>query len=83
MNTARMRSRPRGRSPWPANTLSAPIDARRILDRRGKPTGEVAACLASGANGHAAVPSGASTDCSVRKTLSRRGSNPFVLRSGG
>jgi enolase len=37
------------------------IVAREILDSRGNPTVEVEACLASGARGRAAVPSGAST----------------------
>ncbi|MHB8532408.1 MAG: phosphopyruvate hydratase [Solirubrobacteraceae bacterium] len=37
------------------------IHARQILDSRGNPTVEVEVALASGANGRAAVPSGAST----------------------
>ncbi len=37
------------------------LHARQILDSRGNPTVEVEALLASGANGRAAVPSGAST----------------------
>src|SRR6202035_3177505 len=37
------------------------IHARQILDSRGNPTVEVEVGLRSGAHGHAAVPSGAST----------------------
>src|SRR5205823_8080935 len=37
------------------------IHARQILDSRGNPTVEVEIGLRSGAHGHAAVPSGAST----------------------
>jgi len=37
------------------------VHARQILDSRGNPTGEVEIALRSGAHGHAAVPSGAST----------------------
>jgi enolase len=37
------------------------VHARQILDSRGNPTVEVEVALASGANGRAAVPSGAST----------------------
>jgi enolase len=37
------------------------VHARQILDSRGNPTVEVEIGLASGAHGHAAVPSGAST----------------------
>ncbi len=37
------------------------VKAREILDSRGNPTVEVEVCLASGAIGRAAVPSGAST----------------------
>ncbi len=37
------------------------IHARQILDSRGNPTVEVEVALRSGAHGHAAVPSGAST----------------------
>jgi enolase len=37
------------------------LHARQILDSRGNPTVEVRASLRSGASGHAAVPSGAST----------------------
>src|SRR5690554_6091862 len=37
------------------------IYAREILDSRGNPTVEVEVVLADGANGRAAVPSGAST----------------------
>src|SRR3978361_2070508 len=37
------------------------VHARQILDSRGNPTGEVEMGLRSGAHGHAAVPSGAST----------------------
>jgi len=39
----------------------ARIHARQVLDSRGNPTVEVEAGLRSGAHGHAAVPSGAST----------------------
>ena len=43
--------------------MSAIVDvhARQILDSRGNPTVEVEVTLESGANGRAAVPSGAST----------------------
>ena len=37
------------------------VIGREILDSRGNPTIEVDVCLASGAFGRAAVPSGAST----------------------
>ncbi|MGH2912269.1 MAG: phosphopyruvate hydratase, partial [Solirubrobacteraceae bacterium] len=37
------------------------VHARQILDSRGNPTVEVEVALRSGAHGHAAVPSGAST----------------------
>src|ERR1700681_3079035 len=37
------------------------VHARQILDSRGNPTVEVEIGLRSGAHGHAAVPSGAST----------------------
>src|SRR5271163_4853292 len=37
------------------------VHARQILDSRGNPTVEVEVGLRSGAHGHAAVPSGAST----------------------
>src|SRR3954471_7254796 len=37
------------------------VHARQILDSRGNPTVEVEVALRSGAAGHAAVPSGAST----------------------
>ena len=37
------------------------VEAREILDSRGKPTVEVEVYLASGVMGRAAVPSGAST----------------------
>ena len=37
------------------------VHARQILDSRGNPTVEVEVVLRSGARGHAAVPSGAST----------------------
>jgi len=37
------------------------VHAREILDSRGNPTVEVEVVLASGAQGRAAVPSGAST----------------------
>jgi len=37
------------------------VHARQILDSRGNPTIEVEVGLRSGAHGHAAVPSGAST----------------------
>jgi enolase len=37
------------------------VNARQILDSRGNPTVEVEVALRSGAHGHAAVPSGAST----------------------
>src|SRR6202022_1088464 len=37
------------------------VPARQILDSRGNPTVEVEVGLRSGAHGHAAVPSGAST----------------------
>ena len=37
------------------------LEGREILDSRGNPTVSVAAVLESGASGHAAVPSGAST----------------------
>src|SRR5271169_722395 len=39
----------------------ADVHARQILDSRGNPTVEVEVVLKSGAHGHAAVPSGAST----------------------
>ena len=39
----------------------AAVHARQILDSRGNPTVEVEVSLRSGASGHAAVPSGAST----------------------
>ena len=39
----------------------ARVHARQILDSRGNPTVEVEVGLRSGAHGHAAVPSGAST----------------------
>src|ERR1043166_174920 len=42
-------------------TAIADIHAREILDSRGNPTVEVEVTLDSGAVGHAAVPSGAST----------------------
>ena len=37
------------------------VAGREILDSRGNPTVEVEVCLANGAAGRAAVPSGAST----------------------
>ena len=37
------------------------VTGREILDSRGNPTVEVEVCLAGGATGRAAVPSGAST----------------------
>jgi enolase len=42
-------------------TAIADVHARQILDSRGNPTVEVEIVLESGARGHAAVPSGAST----------------------
>src|SRR5882672_9400296 len=42
-------------------TRIAAVHAREIIDSRGNPTVEVEVTLASGAQGRAAVPSGAST----------------------
>jgi enolase len=44
-----------------SDTSLKSIHAREILDSRGNPTVEVEVCLAGGASGRAAVPSGAST----------------------
>ncbi len=49
------------------------INAREILDSRGNPTVEVDVCLACGAIGRAAVPSGASTG--TREALELRDKN--------
>ena len=43
------------------DTIITSIHAREILDSRGNPTLEADVCLAGGASGRAAVPSGAST----------------------
>ncbi len=43
------------------DTIITSIHAREILDSRGNPTLETDVCLAGGACGRAAVPSGAST----------------------
>src|SRR5947209_18121833 len=43
------------------STIITDIRAREILDSRGNPTVEVEVELENGADGHAAVPSGAST----------------------
>jgi len=50
------------------------VHAREILDSRGNPTIEVEVFLESGASGHAAVPSGASTGS--REALELRDHNP-------
>src|ERR1700690_728290 len=52
------------------------IHARQILDSRGNPTVEVEVALRSGAHGHAAVPSGASTG-EFEATELRDGGQPW------
>src|SRR5664279_1057198 len=52
------------------------IHARQILDSRGNPTVEVEVGLRSGAHGHAAVPSGASTG-EFEATELRDGGKPW------
>jgi len=62
-----------------AQTSIAAIRAREILDSRGNPTVEVDVRLESGAFGHAAVPSGASTG--VNEAVELRDGDP--KRYGG
>ncbi len=52
------------------------VHARQIFDSRGNPTLEVEVTLRSGAHGHAAVPSGASTGA-FEATELRDGGEPF------
>ena len=52
------------------------VHARQILDSRGNPTVEVEIALRSGAHGHAAVPSGASTG-EFEATELRDGGTPW------
>jgi enolase len=53
------------------------VHARQILDSRGNPTVEVEVALRSGAHGHAAVPSGASTG-EFEATELRDGGQPWL-----
>jgi enolase len=53
------------------------VHARQILDSRGNPTVEVEVALRSGAHGHAAVPSGASTG-EFEATELRDGGEPWL-----
>jgi enolase len=59
----------------------ATLQAWEILDSRGLPTIAVEVCLAGGARGTAAVPSGASTG--VHEALDLRDGDPQWLRGKG
>src|SRR3979490_1749045 len=58
------------------------VHARQILDSRGNPTVEVEVGLRSGAHGHAAVPSGASTG-EFEATELRDGGERWQGKGGG